>query len=190
MLNRNFTSLILIVISLLVMPISAVWSQETKEVIAQRLDLAIKYITPLAEAGEKEAQFHLARLLRQPSKQAWDKSYEWLKASAAQNHCGAILAIGDLYFLGRKPFKRDREKGMDFYQKGAELDCTSSMVALGEVYRQGRGVKKNHELANSWYLQAAELGDHSAALYLGRQIANGRGEKKLGRSILLGNHSC
>ncbi len=79
---------------------------------------------------------------------------------------------------------------MDFYQKGAELGCTSSMVALGEVYRQGRGVKKNHELANSWYLQAAELGDHSAALYLGRQIANGRGEKKLGRSILLGNHSC
>jgi TPR repeat protein len=52
------------------------------------------------------------------------------------------------------------------------------MVALGDMYKNGRGVRKNEGEAVSWWTKAAAQGDTAAFYQLGMAYLGGRGVPK------------
>lgn len=57
----------------------------------------------------------------------------------------------------------------------AEAGDTQAQTALGEMYRDGRGVKKDEAVAVTWLRRAAEAGDAGAQMDLGQMYRHGRG---------------
>ena len=80
-----------------------------------------------------------------------------------------VGAAGALYcvILGVKYAKaeepQDREKGLEYYKKAAELGNARSMYALGYAYQCGQGVEADLQEALRWYEKAA-LAGHANAL--------------------------
>jgi TPR repeat protein len=59
---------------------------------------------------------------------------------------------------------RDFEKAAQLYLEMAKAGDKEAQFALGNLYRSGRGVKKDHRRAFVWFSKAAEQG-HVKAQY-------------------------
>ncbi|KAF9336198.1 hypothetical protein BGZ91_010117 [Linnemannia elongata] len=57
----------------------------------------------------------------------------------------------------------------------ARLGDKHAQYALGEMYKDGRGVQKDHQAAVKWFLKAADKGHADAACHIGRAYHSGCG---------------
>lgn len=135
----------------------------------------VSVLTPLAEAGDAEAQYLLGSLYIEGTGMPASAAYEWLKKAADQNHAEACYLLSCLTCLGDKTDDELRA----LLLRAAELGSVSAQCALGTYYATGdwSGPQDFVEAAK-WYGRAASTGDADAQYELGFMLLLGEGVEK------------
>ena len=85
----------------------------------------------------------------------------------------------EMFDLGRTYYSEgDYQKALHWFEKAAHQRHASAQYNLGEIYKNGEGVTKNHKKAVYLYEQAAYQGDIEAQYNLGRMYYDGGGVTK------------
>ncbi|WP_428033736.1 hypothetical protein [Amphritea sp.] len=135
---------------------------------------------PLAQVGEPQAAFILARLYalgvsgKGPD---WVKVVEWLRISAASDHDEAAYNLAIAYQKG-KGTAVDLQQSLKYYRQAAELGNPKAMRNLALLYEKGEVVEQNIPQAFSLYLGSAEAGLPDSQLKAGLMLLQGEGVEK------------
>ncbi|VAW93222.1 hypothetical protein MNBD_GAMMA20-1718 [hydrothermal vent metagenome] len=130
---------------------------------------ALRIFSPLAEAGNAEAQHNLAILYRSGHGVAkdLDKSRYWFLHAAEQGIAAAQYNLGYMYDMGEGVKQSDRYAFL-WYRKAAEQGHSLAQTNLGVMYANGSGVAQDLDLAYVWFNLAAAQG--YAAAFQNRQV--------------------
>ncbi|KAH8072551.1 hypothetical protein JL720_11116 [Aureococcus anophagefferens] len=79
----------------------------------------------------------------------------------------AITFLGNAYRLGRLGLVKSDKKAAKIYRRAVELGNVDSMVFLGELFKDGLGVKLDKKKAERLYRMAADRGDVVAQCKIG-----------------------
>ncbi len=111
---------------------------------------------PLAEAGDREAQYFLGNLYAKGAGVAQDHglALHWFRAAAAQGDPYGQFALGYLFEHGRGVAPDDRA-AVRWYRMAAEQGNLAAQNNLGLMYERGRGVPRDYVMAYLWYARAA-----------------------------------
>ena len=117
-----------------------------------------------AERGDAFAQYRLGlmHLTGQGAPRNPQRAEELLIKAARQGNPGAVYELG-IMCLRRQSF----EKAFLLLRKAAELGHDGAMKSLGDMYRDGRGVRHSFENAILFYRKAAARGNAGAASGIG-----------------------
>lgn len=129
--------------------------------------LATMLAVPAAHAGIEDG----IQAVRNQKYEAAQKEFESL---AAKDDARAMYYLGEMYFKGLGRKGPERLTAIYWWEKGAYLGDVECQLALGNVFRQGLGVRVHMPQAYVWDLQAAKQG-------------NPVGEKNVGDYYLYGN---
>lgn len=131
-------------------------------------------LTPLAEAGDTEAQYNLGVFLRDGLGGDKDiaQAKQWFAKAAAQNN---PLAQNNLANLLLKEAHPDLDTINRLFRRAAEAGSADGQFNLGLAYSQGRGLPQDKKTAAQWYEKAAEQGHASAIYNLGVLYEHGEG---------------
>jgi TPR repeat protein len=124
---------------------------------------ALRIWQPLADAGNKFAQFSLGSLYFEGAgvEKSVTESASWFQAAAEQGYAPAQFNFGNAYKHGNGVEQDDR-KAAEWWRKAAEQDFAPAQFNLGTQYYFGRGVPKDEEIAIRWYRRAAKNGHAQA----------------------------
>ena len=131
---------------------------------SKQFSRALQLLTPHAQIGNSDAQHRLAVMFQNGLGQVRNEAsaYRWMKYAADQGP--ALHALGYMYLDGDCT-NPDDQKAVACFEKAVNLGFEGSMLALAQMYQQGRGVAQNTAKARLLYVQAgfdpAELIDHS-----------------------------
>lgn len=127
-----------------------------------------------------------AKVLKEKFLQTGDDLYlDNLISLANANNAEASIVLGDFYSRGQLPL--NGELAVEYYVKALMAGAKSQHLRLGEIYKQGRIVKKDIEKANYHLQMAYDHGSPLAAVLLGSSYANGdlgKTDLQLGISML------
>jgi len=87
-----------------------------------------------------------------------EESLKWLKRSADLGYVPAIYDMAYMYDKGGLGLPQDIAKAKRMYETAAAGGQVEALLALGWMYREGRGAKLDRQEALSYYLAAAEFG--------------------------------
>ena len=129
------------------------------------VEMAIPFILSASDAGNAEAQYHLAELAymeyleedQRDGKSHEDFYFLMMHKSAEQNYLPAIHGLGIHYEL-----KNEYRLAAECYRKSAEQGLPIAQRHLAEALLEGRGIKRDVEEAKHWYTLAAEGKDKTA----------------------------
>lgn len=122
---------------------------------------AVALFEQAAQAGDTEAAFRLAEMLRngaagvagvQPAPAA---AAHWYAQAAQQQHARAALMLGLLYKNG-EGVTRDEVQAAHWLGVASELGNPHAMFLLSYIYREGRGVSVDRARARQLLEEAAE----------------------------------
>lgn len=121
-------------------------------------------LTGLAQAGDAEAQLHLASLYETggaglPRDLA--AARDWTAQAAARGDRMAMHNLG-LFLMQGDGGPRDMAAAASWFKRAAERGVVDSQYNLGVLYEAGRGVDRNLREAYRWYAVAANAGDMAA----------------------------
>ena len=109
-------------------------------------DSAVSYqqTLPLAEAGQRDAEFRVGRMLEQGAGVEKDlaKAAEWYRRSAEHGMPLAMLNYG-LSLQAGQGVAKDEVAGAAWIMKAAEAGQPTAQANLGALYRSGRGLPRN-----------------------------------------------
>lgn len=88
-------------------------------------------------------------------------SIKYLKASTLSGHKVAIIDIAKI-LCTNAPDEASLQIGVDVANIAADLDLTEAFVILGNLYKEGKGVKKNILMSAINFKVAADRGDSKA----------------------------
>jgi localization factor PodJL len=143
-------------------------SGETYAAVAEALrrgdGMAIARLTGLAQAGDAQAQLHLASLYETggaglPRDVAAARG--WTAQAAGRGDRMAMHNLG-LFLMQGEGGPRDYAAAAGWFRRAAERGVVDSQYNLGLLYEAGRGVEKNLREAYRWYAIAANAGDMAA----------------------------
>lgn len=119
--------------------------------------------TPLANQGDRFAQFSLATLYHEGKGVPQDnvKATHWFRAAAEQGLAPAQFNLGNAYLYGRG-IKKDYKQALEWWRKAAIQNMAPAQFNLGNAYMNGHGVDKDVSTALKWFQRAATNG-HPAA---------------------------
>ena len=129
---------------------------------------AYEYFLKAAEKGDSSAMVAVGIRLLKSDAVAPDekKGTEWLnKAIEAKNYAG-LLALGDY----KANIKNDPKAAFEFFDKGAEAGHPECMLRAASLYMEGKGTKKNTEVATGLLEKSAAAGNAQAHLFLASSI--------------------
>jgi len=136
-----------------------------EELDAQNYEKVITLLTPLANAGDAEAEFALGYLYFTDYNYPPAVAYEWLKKAAEQGHADSC------YHLARFPDSAEfapplgEADRVQLLIRAGELGSMQAQYDLGAFYATGDWAgPKNEAEAVKWYTKAAQQG-HPAAQY-------------------------
>lgn len=148
-----------------------------KAVKAGDLTTALQELLPCANAGDREAQLLVGKMLLEGQGIAENKAegVRWIRKAAEQGLPEAQFAMGEQYYLGdhydsTKDAGKDNSIAMEWFRKAADQDHTGAQYILGTMYCNGYGKKDTAE-GVKWIRKAAELGLADAQYALGRLYA-------------------
>lgn len=123
----------------------------------QNIKEGLSIINKLAEDGNREAQFCLARFYwdGQYIKKNDEKTIFWYEKSAENGHPFAQLWLGNNYMNGTKT-PIDYQKAFYWYKKAVCNGVPMAYYNLGICYYYGLGVEKDIVEGEKYILQAAE----------------------------------
>ena len=126
--------------------------------------LALKEITPLAKAGNADAQhllglmYYMGRGVQRDYKQA----FFWHDKAARQGKADAEYVVGAMYYTGNA-VPQDQKLAVEWFRKAAEQGHPDAQYALGLMYRYPvAGMPPDPVLAYTlWNLAAANGHRHA-----------------------------
>jgi TPR repeat protein len=125
---------------------------------------AIAIWTPLAEAGDPEAQYWLAESFWG----GWwgvpenlERRAFWHMQAAGQGHVPSYVQLGRMYELGHH-FAQDDLAAVEWYTRAAEAGNADGQYALAFFYQDGRGAAQDLERAHVLW-ETATLQGHEGA---------------------------
>jgi TPR repeat protein len=131
---------------------------------ARNYALALKEITPLAKAGNAEAQhllglmYYMGRGVQRDYKQA----FAWHYKAAVQGKADAQYVIGAMYYTGNA-VPQDQKLAVTWFRKAAEQGHPDAQHALGLMYRYHvAGMPQDMVIAYMLWNLAAANGHRSA----------------------------
>jgi hypothetical protein len=125
---------------------------------------AYKEWLPLAEQGDRSAQFGLARLYTRGDgvEKSYEEAAKWARRSAEQDHDKAQELLGTFYANGLGVPKDHLEAGK-WFVRAAENGNGIAAYNLGVLYANGQGVEKEPVKAYMWFHIAVFQGYQEAA---------------------------
>ena len=124
---------------------------------AQYYQRAVRAYSPLAKAGNTDAQASLGRLyLYIDCLKNESTGLQWLRKAAKQGDPDAQCDLGECYAYGHG-VQENPSKAREWYQKAAEQGHARGCFHLGLFYRYGS--KEDPDEALRWYLKGAEQSD-------------------------------
>ena len=120
---------------------------------------------PLAEAGNRDAQFNLALLYENGLGMKADPAAaeRWFRRAAEQDDRGAQAYLAEMYAEGLG-VKRDDEEALRWYRRAAELGHPASQHNVGVFYATGRGTPPDLVEGYAWLVVGQERGVDAAEL--------------------------
>jgi uncharacterized protein len=132
---------------------------------AKNYAVALKEITPLAKAGNADAQhllglmYYMGRGVARDYKQAFD----WHRKAALQGKADAQYVIGAMYYEGNA-VPVDQKQAVYWFRKAAEQGHAEAQYALGLLYRYHQaGMQQDMVIAYMLWNLAAANGHANAA---------------------------
>lgn len=143
---------------------------------ARNCDSVENLLTPLANAGDAEAQFMLGYLYFIECDYPAHLAYEWLKKAAAQGHANSCYHLAGFPTSSDFTPPIDATEQVDLLIQAAELGSVRAQYDLGAFYATGdwAGPKSVSE-AIKWYTKAAQQGNSDAQYNLGFMLLDGEG---------------
>lgn len=90
------------------------------------------------------------------------KARELYERAAARNDNMALNNIAFFHLNGWAGIQKDPTKALELWTRAADRDYSRSMFHLGSIYKEGRFVPQDLQLARKWYERAASFGDEAA----------------------------
>lgn len=120
---------------------------------------ALREWRPLAESGNRDAQFNLALLYENGFGVAKDgaQAAHWFRRAAEQDDRSAQAYLGEMYAQGLG-VARDDIEALSWYKRAAERGHAASQYNVGLFYATGRGVAPSDVQAVAWITVAHENG--------------------------------
>jgi TPR repeat protein len=134
-------------------------------------------LTPLAEAGNRDAQFHLARMYAR----GWGvkpdraRAAELYRRAAEAGLARAQYELGLAYLAG-SGVPIDTDLGIAWQEKAARQGLLDAQVSLAAAYELGVAVPVNLVSAAAWYRRAAQRGHELAQERLGFLLSQHAGD--------------
>lgn len=143
---------------------------------AGRYESAYRIWLPLAEAGDIDAAYNVARLYQAGQGVAQDPAAaaHWYRLAAERGHAWAQYNLGSLYRNG-DGVPRNNGEAAYWYGLAAAQGDADAQDNLAFMYLTGEGVIRNDQLAAYWYECAAKQGNIDAQYNLGFLHALGQG---------------
>jgi len=115
---------------------------------------------PLAETGDREAQYFLGHLYAKGQGVVQDhaEALYWFRAAAVQGNSYGQFALGYMYENGAG-VARDDGEAVRWYRVAAEQGNALAQNNLGLMYEAGRGVPRDYVMAHLWFARAAADAD-------------------------------
>jgi hypothetical protein len=137
---------------------------------------AFEKLTPLAEAGNVDAQYQLGLMYGNGLGVPKDpqKATEWLDKATGKFDPGAQFNLGVMYFQGER-LPKDYGLAGRWFRKAAERGDPEAQYNLGWMYEKGTGVPQDTAEATDWYKKGAEGGFPLARLTLAKMYRDGKG---------------
>jgi len=126
-------------------------------------ETALREWQPLAEAGDKRAQFGLGTMYANGFGVALDdaQAFHWLELSAAQEYAEAQYKLGVMHQNGWGVPMSDKEAA-GWFGRAAELGHTDAQIALGRICAASYGDFFDPVTAYKWFAIAVKLNDMDA----------------------------
>lgn len=124
---------------------------------AQRPE-ALRLFMQAARAGDTEAAFQLAQMLRNGASGIMatpELAIPWYRQAAQQKHARAALMLGTLFNNG-EGVSVDHAQGARWLAVASDLGNAHAMFLLSNAYREGRGVERDEARARQLLEEAAE----------------------------------
>jgi len=129
-------------------------NQETKK--------GVNLLIKLAETGNADAQLDLYDFYNEGYyfKKNPKKAMYWIKKAAKTNSTGMAL-LGVKYYE-----KSDYREGKKWLDKAAKLSNPVALRILGNIYKDGVGIKQSCKTSYDYYVKAAKVGSSKSAEYI------------------------
>jgi hypothetical protein len=120
---------------------------------------ALRAWQPLAESGNRDAQFNLGLLYENGLGVAKDgaQAAHWFRRAAEQDDRSAQAYLGEMYAQGLG-VARDDIEALSWYKRAAERGHAASQYNVGLFYATGRGAAPSDVQAVAWITVAHENG--------------------------------
>jgi hypothetical protein len=125
---------------------------------------ALDELTPLAEQGDADAQYRLARVYDAEAKP--EEAMRWYQLSAKQGNTDAQREIGIYYEEGRA-VRQDFLAAACWYRASAEQGNDKAQRNLADLISEGKGVNRDDAVAAQLYQASAAQGNAKAQRKLG-----------------------
>ena len=160
----------------LLMPHGPTVAQSVEKSVEEEI-VKFETLTPLAEAGDADAQYGLGVIYQEgiAVKKSSLRATHWLQKASDQGHKQATNRLAWHYRNGigvvHSPAKAE-----ELYLKAYDLGVVGASIPLGAIYRSGEpGVKENHAKAVKWARIGAEAGIDRGENLLGELYRDGKG---------------
>lgn len=120
-------------------------------------EMAIKWLTPAATTGQNSWAMYDLGLLGENGllgSNSMAKAFHWYERSAGLGNPMGCWRLAVCYHYG-KSVARNQAQYIFWAGEAAAQGVAEAQFFLGEAYRTGDGVPKNHELAHQWFQAAA-----------------------------------
>lgn len=127
---------------------------------------AVKYMQKAAESNHPDAQYHLGvwYLIGQGVNIDAKKGYELIESAARQDHCEALVLMGDVYYFGDENgyYTANPKKAFGYYSKAANrYGADKAKLMVGKCYTLGHGVQQDFK-EGYWNLMGLAGDDEDA----------------------------
>ena len=122
---------------------------------AKQFTHAMRLLSPLAEAGEAEAQFRVAVMCQNGLGVVVNagRAVGLMRAAAENGHALAQHGMGVMLLFGECAEKNESEAA-NWFRRAADQGLVGSLSTLAMMYEQGLGVTQDLDLARRLYEEA------------------------------------
>lgn len=131
-----------------------------------------------ADNGNSYGMWNIGRYYRDGTavERSIEKAIEYLRKASIQGLSGAMIDLARIYLDNE--LSNSNKLAVEWYQKAADKDELSAIMALAEIFSEGKIVVKDMDKAIHYYKLAAEKESAPALYELGRIYENGNGVER------------